>query len=195
MSRPPWWRRQFYVHPIQRKYLALSLIPLLLCSLAMFALAFLPLNLLVREHPGDFSAVVASSCLGLVGQRLWLAVFGTMLVVAGLSILATHALAGPLMRLEKIGKQLAAGELHQGLQIRQGDDLQEIAADLDTAIATLRGALLEIRERAELAQAELRAAPEDRDAAGRAAPALAEALAKTRSHLDAIAAALKPFRL
>ena len=195
MSRPPWWRRQLYVHPIQRKYLALSLIPLLLCSLAMFGVAFLPLNLLVREHPGDFSAVVASSCLGLVGQRLWLAVFGTMLAVAGLSILATHALAGPLMRLEKIGKQLAAGELHQGLQIRQGDDLQEIAADLDTAITRLRGALLESRERAHLAQEEVRTMGEGLAAAGQVAPDLAEALTKIRSHLDGIETALKPFRL
>lgn len=194
MSRPPLWRRQFYVHPIQRKYLALSLVPLLLCSLAIIGLAFFPLNLLVREHPGDFSAVVASSCLGLVGQRLWLAVFGTMLLVAGLSILATHALGGPLMRLEKIGKQLAAGDLAAGVQIRQGDDLQEIAADLDSAVVALRGALLEIRGGAERARAEVQTIRGSL-AAGTPAPAIADSLAAVEASLTTIDTALQPFRL
>ncbi|MBI4536757.1 MAG: methyl-accepting chemotaxis protein [candidate division NC10 bacterium] len=190
MSRPPLWRRRFYVHPIQRKYLALSLIPLILCSVAMFFLAFLPLNLLVLNNPADFDAVVASSCLGLVGRRLWPAIFLSMLLVAGLSVLATHTVAGPLVRLERIGKRLAAGELPEAVRIREGDDLHEIAADLDAVVGTFRGAVLEIREQTGQARTHLQAV--------QAAPTSAEAAARLReleAHLAGIEAALKAFRL
>ncbi len=190
MSRPPLWRRQFYVHPIQRKYLALSLIPLIVCSFAVFLLAFLPLNLLVLQSPADFDAVVASSCLGLVGRRLWPAVFLSMLLVAGLSVLATHTVAGPLVRLERIGKRLAAGELPETVTIRHGDDLQEMAADLGAAVATFRGAVLDIRERTGQARADLRAVQ-----AASPSTAHAEHLQELDTHLAGIEDALKTFRL
>ena len=190
VSRPPLWRRKFYVHPIQRKYLALSLIPLIICSVAVFLLAFLPLNLLVLQNPADFDAVVASSCLGLVGRRLWPAIFLSMLLVAGLSVLATHAVAGPLVRLERIGKRLAAGELPETVRIRQGDDLQEMAADLEAAVSTFRGAVLEIRERTGQARADLQAVQADP-----AAAASAGHLREMDTHLGGIENALKVFRL
>jgi methyl-accepting chemotaxis protein len=190
VSRPPLWRRQFYVHPIQRKYLALSLIPLLICSVAIILFAFLPLQFLVRNSPGDFDAVVASSCLGVVGRRLWPAIFLSMFLVAGLSVLATHAVAGPLIRLEQIGRQLAAGEIPGRVRIREGDDLQEIAADLNVMVGSLRGAIVEIRDQTAQARTALQTLRTD------SAPASVERRAQElETHLAGIEAALKPFRL
>lgn len=42
MARPNIWHRKFYVHPIQRKYLYLSLVPLIVCSLAIICSPFSP---------------------------------------------------------------------------------------------------------------------------------------------------------
>lgn len=188
MSRPPFWRRQFYVHPIQRKYLALSLIPLLICSVAIILLAFLPLQFLVQKSPGEFDAVVASSCLGLIGRRLWPAIFLSMLLVAGLSILATHAVAGPLLRLEQIGRRLAAGELPGAVRIREGDDLQAIAADLNAMVGSLREAIMEVREQTAQARSALHTLQTDPGAVGGRVEEL-------EARLTGIESALKSFRL
>lgn len=189
MSRPSVWRRQYFVHPLQRKYLTLSLIPLLICSVAIIALAFLPLHLLVWERPGEFDAVVVSSCLGLVGQRMWPAIFLSMLLVAGLSVLATHAVAGPLIRLEQIGRQLAAGELPGTVRIREGDDLQEIAGDLNTLVGSLRETITEVRNQTGQARAALEALRANPEAS------VQGPTRELEGHLAGIEAALKPFRL
>jgi len=72
-----------------------------------------------------------------MGRRLWPAVFLSMLLVADLSVLATHAVAGPLIRLERIGRRLAAGELTETVHIRQGDDLQAMQADSAPTMAEM----------------------------------------------------------
>lgn len=41
MPRPDVWHRKSYIHPIQRKYFYPSLAPLIVCSVAIIAMAFL----------------------------------------------------------------------------------------------------------------------------------------------------------
>ncbi len=45
MPRPTIFQGRFFVHPIQRKYLVLSLVPLILCCLAVIGAATLSSHL------------------------------------------------------------------------------------------------------------------------------------------------------
>ncbi len=195
MPRPTIFQRKFYVHPIQRKYLVLSLVPLILCCFAVIALTALPSHLLLFGAASEFERTVRAGCLSALGRTFWPAVFITMLVVAGLSVLASHTLGGPLFRLERIGKRLAAGELPESVRIRRGDDLQVMAASLDEAVRMFRQALLRIQEHGE--QARERLSRLEQEVADGHAPAamLAPHLLAIGAHLAQIEETVHAFRL
>jgi HAMP domain-containing protein len=195
VPRPTIFQRRFYVHPIQRKYLVLSLVPLILCCFAVIALTVLPSDLLLSGAGSEFERTVRASCLSTLGRSFWPAVFITMLVVAGLSVLASHTLGGPLYRLERIGKRLAAGELPDSVRIRRGDDLQVMAASLDEAVRLFRRALLRIQEHGE--QGRERLSRLETEAAGGHLPAamLTPRLVEIEAHLAQIQEVVHAFRL
>ncbi len=195
MARPDIWHRRFYVHPIQRKYLYLSLVPLIICSLAIIVLTFLPMQLLLSGRASELDKAMAASCLSALGGRLWPALFVSMLLAAILSVLATHALGGPLYRLEAIGKRLAAGEFTTPIRVREGDDLQGMAAVLDQAVGNLRDALARIREQEGVARARL-GALQGELAKGQVPPVtLSGHLQEIEAQLEGIEETLRPFRI
>ncbi len=79
--------------------------------------------------------------------------FVSMMLVAGLSLFASHALGGPLYRLEAIGRRLAEGEIPASIRVRRGDDLEGMAAVPDRVAAGLRDALRRARDQAGRARA------------------------------------------
>ena len=195
MPRPDFWHRKFYVHPIQRKYFYLSLVPLVICSAAIIALTVLPMNLVLLGQAPESDKAVVATCLSSLGSRIWPAIFITMLVVAGLSVFATHTLAGPLRRLESIGKRLAAGEFPEPIRIRQGDDLGEMASTLNDAFGNLRAALTRIRDRRGSARERL-STLQQRLAEGEVPAASVSAdLKEIAAHLDDLEETLRPFKL
>ena len=195
MTRPDFWHRKFYVHPVQRKYLYLSLVPLVICSLAIIALTFVPMKLLLVGRASEFDKTMAAGCLSLLGSRLWPAVFVSMLLVAVLSVFASHALGGPLYRLEMIGRRLAAGEFPEPIRVRHGDDLEGIAGALDEAVRNLREAFGAVRERGQVARHRL-AGLQQVAAAGPVPVAdLSAGLREISAQLEAIEETLRPFRI
>lgn len=191
MPRPRFWQRAYYVHPVQRKYLTLSLVPLIICSAAIILLALLPLNLLLLGSGSDVERAVAAGCLSTVGRRIWPAVFLSMLLVAGLSVFASHTIGGPLRRLERIGQRLAAGEFPAGVRVRAGDDLHEIAGSLDVALRSVWDAICRAREAGREARGELEALQR---AIGQGAAAAEGRLEGVQLRLDAVEEALGSFR-
>lgn len=196
MARPDLWHRKFYVHPIQRKYLYLSLVPLIICSLAIIILTFLPMQLLlVGRAASELDKAVVASCLSALGSRLWPAVFLSMLLAAILSVFASHTMGGPLYRLEAIGKRLAAGEITEPIRVRQGDDLQGMAAVLDQAVGIVRDALARVREREGVARARLGALQGELSKGPVPTATLSGHLQEIAAQLEGIEEALRPFRI
>lgn len=195
MPRPSFWKRKVYVHPIQRRYLYLSLLPLIICSLAIIVVAFVPMKLLLMGQAPEFDKVIAESCLSILGSRLWPAIFVSMLLVAGLSVVASHALGGPLYRLEAIGKRLADGEIPDSIRVRHGDDLVGMAVVLDRLVGNLRDTVTSIRERAEVARTRL--GDLRRGLAAGAVPAadVSTRLQEIAAQLEGIEETLRSFRL
>lgn len=155
---PPFWRRKFYVHPIQRKYFFLSLVPLLVFASAMALLVFVPLNLALRGPSPDFEKVAALGQLqGAGGVRIWLAIFLSMAVSALMSFFVTHKFAGPLYRIEQILRKVEQGDLPAAVRIRRGDDIQDFADVVESAFKAITSALTAIKEQHALAVKEVAA--------------------------------------
>ncbi len=133
-QRIPWWRRKVLVHPIQRKYFFLSLVPLLFCAVLLNIVVFVPLKLAVSSMP---NSVLASA----LAARIWPAFLLAMLATCLLSLLVTHRFAGPLYRFEQVLRRAADGDLPGVIQLRHGDDLHEFAALLNRTFGTMISAL------------------------------------------------------
>jgi len=155
---PAFWRRKFYVHPIQRKYFFLSLVPLLFFASVMALLVFVPLNLALQGPSPDLEKVAALGQLqGAGGVRIWLAIFLSMAVSALMSFFVTHKFAGPLYRIEQILRKVEQGHLPAAVRIRRGDDIQEFADVVESAFKSITVALTAIKEQQALAAKELAA--------------------------------------
>lgn len=156
MAQPPGiLRRRFSVHPIQRKYFFLSLVPLIACAFLLIFLVFVPFH--SPREPGLGNASPLEKLYVLRDVRLWLAVLASMLASGLLSYVVTNRFAGPLYRIEQILRRGKEGDLPSSVVIRRGDDLQELVMLLDGTFKTIASALIAINERQALAVKELAA--------------------------------------
>jgi methyl-accepting chemotaxis protein len=130
-------RRRFYVHGIQRKYLFLSLVPLIISSFLIIVFLFVPLDVLLYSSASPAAREAIVQDLRALGFRIWPAIFLAMLVSTFLSVFVTHRFAGPLYRFHQVVDQIAAGDLSTGFKLRKGDDLVELETALNRAIESL----------------------------------------------------------
>ena len=137
MNRPALRRRRFYVHGIQRKYLFLSLVPLIISSFLIIVFLFVPLDVLLYSSASPAAREAIVQDLRVLGFRIWPAIFLAMLVSTFLSVFVTHRFAGPLYRFHQVVDQIAAGDLSTGFKLRKGDDLVELETALNRAIESL----------------------------------------------------------
>ncbi len=82
-----------------------------------------------------------------LGQTLWPALVALTLAAAVFSLSLTYRLAGPFSRLHQSTRELAQGNLTARIRLRTGDELQELAAVVNEALANLEQAFEEIRAR------------------------------------------------
>jgi methyl-accepting chemotaxis protein len=137
MDRPSLRRRRFLVHGIQRKYIFLSLVPLLISSFLIIVFLFIPLDVVLYSSASPAAREAIVQDLRALGFRIWPAIFLAMLVSTFLSVFVTHRFAGPLYRFHQVVEQIAAGDLSTGFKLRKGDDLVELEKALNRAIESL----------------------------------------------------------
>jgi len=137
MGRPSLRRRRFYVHGIQRKYIFLSLVPLIISSFLIIVFLFVPLDVLLYSSASPAAREAIVQDLRALGFRIWPAIFLAMLVSTFLSVFVTHRFAGPLYRFHQVVDRMAAGDLSTGFKLRKGDDLVELETALNRAIESL----------------------------------------------------------
>ncbi len=148
----------------------------------------LPTLKLVAPLPLEERALAARQLL-VLGQTLWPALVALILAAGVFSPYLTHRLAGPLSRLHQSTRELAQGNLTARIRLRTGDELQELAAVVNEALANLEHAFEEIRARGHARRAavgqvveELRAQPA---ASGEHLPHL-EGASKGSEHLEGV---------
>ncbi len=74
----------------------------------------------------------------------WIIVF--ILGIAILSIFVSHKIAGPVYRLEETAKFIASGDLTQQIQMRHGDELQDLQEAFNLMSDSLRKMVAKDRE-------------------------------------------------
>jgi len=151
------WRRRVYVHPIQRKYFFLSLVPLIVCAFLLIAVVFIPLHLAVRDPASDPGEVAALGQSYALAVRIWPPFILSMLASCLFSFFITHKFAGALYRIEQVVRRAAEGDLPRAIRLRRRDDLQEFAGLLERAFETITSALMAVQEREALTMKELAA--------------------------------------
>ncbi len=67
------------------------------------------MNLVLLGHAPEFAKAVVATCLSSLGSRIRPAIFIAMVVVAGSSVFAMHALGGPLRRWRPSGSAWPRG--------------------------------------------------------------------------------------
>lgn len=148
MMKPnsPFWRRRFYVHPIQRKYFFLSLFPLVVCGFLLVFLVFFPLHMALWESASDPEKAAILSQIQSLSVPIMLALLISMLVSSVMSFFVTHRLGGPLYRIEQILHGVTDGEFPTGVRFRRDDDLQDFAGLFDKAFKTISAAMGAVTE-------------------------------------------------
>lgn len=74
----------------------------------------------------------------------WVVVF--IFAIAILSIFVSHKIAGPVYRLEETSKLIASGDLTHQIQLRQGDELQDLQEAFNQMSESLRKMVAKDRE-------------------------------------------------
>lgn len=155
MAERPWRRKRFYIHPIQRKYFLLSLVPLIFYSFLILFFLFLPLDLLFFSEASSTQKAAVLWQLRALGVRVWPAVFLSMLLSAILSIFVTHKFAGPLYRFQETLRRMAEGDFAQRVKLRKGDELRELEEILNQFLANVGSAIADLREKEAAVQEKL----------------------------------------
>lgn len=141
MDRQPVRRRRFYVHGIQRKYIFLSLVPLIISAFLIVVFLFIPLDVLLYSSAAPAAKEAIVQDLRALGFRIWPAIFLGMIISAFMSVFVTHRFAGPLYRFHQVVDQIAAGDLSGQFKLRKGDDLGELEMAMNRAIESLAGTI------------------------------------------------------
>lgn len=139
-------RRRYNVHPIQRTYFSLFLVPLLFFAFFLILLAFLPF----RSAPEGYVSILRDF-------RVWLAILISMIASGLVSYFVTNKFAGPVYRIEQTLRRFKEGDFPASVQVRTDDDLQELVQLLDGTFKRFASALMAINEQQALAADELAA--------------------------------------
>jgi signal transduction histidine kinase len=125
-------RTTYFVHPsIQLKYMALSILPALIVSL--------------------FCIHVLINSAGLVLNTEKVVIFSGLFIVlvctAGLSLLYSHRIVGPLSRIRKCADMLSEDMDMLPIRVRKCDEFRDLAGSLEKLRSSLKDrGLLESKE-------------------------------------------------
>ena len=148
--RPPFWKRRFYVHEIQKTFAIWLGLALFSYSLLFFAVGFfipfiLPAMKVFPSVPLEERAAAAFQFFALA-TTISPALLFIIPAAACCSIFVTHRLMGPLGRIEGAAKELIRGNLALRIRLRKGDDLRELAGFMNEAVDNLVQAIQVIKE-------------------------------------------------
>ena len=95
------------------------------------------LAMLIAEDPG--APLTTSAIAPLVGRCILLSIGWVLPMSVAIGILSTFRLAGPIYRIETHLAAIERGEDPGECRLRQGDQLQDLCAQVNRSVAVLRG--------------------------------------------------------
>lgn len=82
---------------------------------------------LVAQTPDDFAEITTNDIAQFLLPKILVAQAVSLMVVFFLSILVTHTIAGPVYRMERVAREIGAGDLTGKTKLRPRDELKELA--------------------------------------------------------------------
>ncbi|MBI4341537.1 MAG: HAMP domain-containing protein [Candidatus Omnitrophica bacterium] len=131
-------RRQLLVNPpLQYQFIGIMLSVLLLLTIGALASVYFALWFTLRTYSltEDPVAVAQLTTVGLV-VTFELLVIAPVVVWIGLRM--THKVAGPLVRIMAVLREMTTGNFRQRITLRKGDSLRELADAVNTLAEFLR---------------------------------------------------------
>ena len=132
-------RRQFLVNrPLQMRFVrAMLAIVVATCASSMLAT-----YAAVRFTLAAYDLTQKEFFLALLGTTAWiflLELLAITAIVTWVGIRLSHKVAGPLVRIHATLVNMANGQFDVNIRLRKGDELNEIADDINRLAAYLRG--------------------------------------------------------
>lgn len=128
----PYRRRHFFIDKhLQTKYMLLTIVLLLVYSAIFVIIIFTPYILPIQLNVPLEEKAEAARALLVLHKSVWPALLVVIPVLGVVSIFITHRLVGPVYRLRKALREITAGNLDTRVTLRKGDDLQELADDVN----------------------------------------------------------------
>lgn len=128
------FRKQYYVHKLQRKYLLVGAVLLLTFTVTLVLSMFLPPALILTSNASLAAKKEAANQVIALTDRLWLPFTISFILSLILGFVLTHRLAGPLYRFEQTIKAILNSDLSVRIRLREKDEFQELALLLNQAI-------------------------------------------------------------
>lgn len=143
----PYKRTHFFINKkIQIKYILLTVSLLVLYTMILLAAIFAPYAMaLFLDLPMSQKAEAAEMLL-LLHKNIWPGIGLIIVMFGALSIFITHKLAGPVFVLERMAKDITRGDLTVRTRLRKGDDLNDLAQDMNQMADNLESLLLNLDE-------------------------------------------------
>lgn len=137
-SSPRYKRSRYFVKPdLQTKYAFMFVLTIGL-GINLGVILTLTAPLLRDSDSWVFQAIYALLALSIVA------------LVAGISILFTHKIAGPIYKIERSFRQIMdEKDLSQRVFLRTGDELQELAEEINRLLDHVRNSLLIDRQKSD----------------------------------------------
>lgn len=133
-------RSQYIVEKnIQYRYVELILINLLIFFIITVAVIYFSgWRELIQKLSNVYPQAMMVGILNKIYLRLWIG-FLLLLPIAFISaILASHKIAGPLVRIKRSLNQMISGDYNLTVKLRKGDHLQDVAELLNKLVASIK---------------------------------------------------------
>jgi methyl-accepting chemotaxis protein len=161
MEKGKVFRRSYVVkRRLQWKIFAYIIIMLFSFTLFLGLSLYSPLlSILYSNLPPENATLQEAAHLFLsIEKYIWLSIGAVMALIGFYSIVLSHKIAGPIYRFERTLQEVGQGNLSLRIHLRKHDELQELGAEFNRALAFLDGQMQKANqavEEVERAQAAL----------------------------------------
>jgi methyl-accepting chemotaxis protein len=146
-------RTHFIVKPeIQIKYVVFAAGAVVLAGLAIYAFTLLSVTSAVENTVtlvNKLTPAEASLIKDAIGRTVFIVTAVLVILVAVEGILLWHRITGPIYALQQMMRAVGAGNLSISRQLREKDELKDVAADFYRMIHAIAGYVVEDKQVAE----------------------------------------------
>lgn len=149
-SHPAFKRKQVYIKKdFQTRFIIRFLLILLAGGILSIGLTLLSTTGTLTSAFVNSKLEIKSTALAIMPSVIFTTVITTLIlgiIVVLVTLVVSHKIAGPMYRFEKDIDRIGSGDLKHRINIRKGDQFQEMALALNKMVLDLNTKLSDIRE-------------------------------------------------